>query len=116
MSSQRMDMHLDHMASMLTKIGASETQKSQVDGILRGAFTNLKSARDSHHAAFGQFRELLFAPAIDRARIETLRAEQVKALEDVSKTLVTAFEDAAEVLTTEQRAALAQEIRRHHGG
>jgi Spy/CpxP family protein refolding chaperone len=113
---EHFDMHLTHMAAMLDKVGASKSQKDQVDGILRGAFGNLKTAKDGHHAAFGQFHELLFAPSIDRAKIESLRADQVKALEDVSKVVVTAFEDAAEVLSPEQRAALAREIRRHHGG
>jgi Spy/CpxP family protein refolding chaperone len=114
--AQHIEMHLDHMAKMLTKIGASEAQKSQMDGILRGAFADLKATSDSHHAAFGQFHELLFAPSIDRARIETLRAGQVKLLDDMSRNFASAFADAAEVLSPEQRAALAKEVRAHHGG
>jgi len=114
--AQHIEMHLDHMSKMLTKIDASEAQKSQMDGILRGAFADLKATKDSHHAAFGQFHELLFAPSIDRARIETLRARQVKLLDDMSRNFATAFADAAEVLSPEQRAALAKEVRAHHGG
>jgi len=114
--AQHIDMHLDHLAAMLDKAGASAAQKSQIDGILRAAFNNMKAAKDGHHAAFGQFHELLFAPTIDRAKVEALRADQVKALDAASKSVVTAFEDAAEVLSPEQRAALAQEVRRHHGG
>ena len=60
--------------------------------------------------------KLLLAPSIDRARIESLRAEQVKSLDEASKRLVTAIEDAAEVLSPEQRAALAEQMRKHHGG
>jgi len=114
--ARHIEMHLDHMAKMLTKIGASEAQKAQIDGILRSAFTQLKAAKDGHHAAFGQFHEMLFAPSIDRVRIESLRAEQVKALDEASRNFATAFADAAEVLSPEQRAALAQEVRAHHGG
>ena len=108
--------HLDHLSSMLEKIGASDAQASQIDGLLRPALNNLQAIRDAHHQAFGQFHELIMAPSLDRARIEALRAEQIKALDEASKNLVTAFGDAAEVLTPEQRAAFAEAMRKHHGG
>jgi protein CpxP len=114
--SHHIEMHLDHMARMLTRIGASDAQKSQIDGILRAGFTSLKAAKDTHHAAFGQFHELLLSPSIDRAGIESLRAEQIRSLDDLSRNLASAMGDAAEVLSPEQRAALAREIRAHHGG
>ena len=66
------------------------------------------------YAALGQFHEALMAPSLDRAQIESLRAAQVKSLDDASKRLVTAIEDAAEVLSPEQRAALGEEIHKHH--
>jgi Spy/CpxP family protein refolding chaperone len=59
---------------------------------------------------------LLTAPAIDRAKMEDLRAAQIKSFDESSKRLVTAIADAAEVLSPDQRAALAEEIRKHHGG
>lgn len=114
MSEQRVDMHMDHLAAMLTKIGASDAQKSQIDGIMRTAFANLQSLRDQHHKAFGQFHELIMAPSLDRAKMESLRADQIKALDDASKNLVTAFGDAAEVLTPGQRTAFAELMRKHH--
>jgi Spy/CpxP family protein refolding chaperone len=108
--------HLEHMQAMLTRIGASEAQKSQIEGILTPALNDVKAVHEAHFAAFKQFHEAISAPSIDRARIESLRAEQVKALDEASKKLVQAFSDAAEVLSPEQRAALAQDIARHHGG
>lgn len=114
--SHHLERHLDHMSGMLTRIGASDAQKSQIDGILRGAIGDLKTAKHDHHAAFGQFHELLFAPSIDRGKIESLRADQVRSLDQASRSLVKAIADAAEVLSPEQRAALAQEVRAHHGG
>jgi protein CpxP len=115
MSEQGIEMHLDHMQAMLGKIGASDAQKQQIDGIMKAALNDLKSTHDAHYAAFGQFHEMLTAPSVDRGKIEALRAEQLQSFDAASKRLVTAIEDAAEVLTPEQRAALAQEIRRHHG-
>jgi len=108
--------HLEHMQAMLTKIGASDAQKSQIEGILKPAFDEMKAAHESHSAAFKQFHEAITAPSIDRARLESLRADQLKSLDQASKRLVTAISDAAEVLTPEQRAALAKQIEVHHRG
>ena len=116
MREHRMEMHLEHLDAMLTKVGASQVQKTQVEGILKGAFTELGSAHDAHDAALGKFHELLLAPSVDRAQMETLRADTVRSMDEASKRLIAAFGDAAEVLSPEQRAALAQEVRKHHGG
>ena len=110
-----MEAHLDQMRGMLAKIGATEAQQTQIDGILRGAFTELKAATDGHHAAMGQFHQLLLSPSIDREKLESIRADQIKALDAASKRLATAFGDAAEILTVEQRQALAAEVRKLHG-
>ena len=116
MSEQGIEMHLDHVQAMLGKIGASDAQKSQIDGILKSAFNDMKGAHEAHYAAFGQFHELLLAPSLDRGKIEALRVAQLKSLDEASKRVVTAIEDAADVLTPEQRAALTEEVRKHHGG
>jgi periplasmic protein CpxP/Spy len=108
--------HLEHMHAMLTRIGASDAQKSQIEGLLKPALAEMKSAHESHSAAFRQFHEAISAPSIDRARLETLRAAQVKSLDEASKRMVTAISDAAEVLSPDQRAALAKEIEKHHRG
>ena len=100
--------HLEHMQAMLTKIGASDAQKAQIEGILKPAFDEMKAAHEAHSAAFKQFHEAITAPSIDRARLESLRAGQMKSLDEASKRLVTAISDAAEVLSPEQRAALAE--------
>ena len=116
MSGRGAEDHLEHMQAMLGKIGASDAQKKQIEGLLKPAFEEMTAAHEAHSAAFAQFHEEITAPSIDRARIEALRAEQLKSLDEASKRMVTAITDAAEVLSAEQRAALAAEIRKHHGG
>jgi protein CpxP len=110
------EQHLEHMQAMLTKIGASDAQKQQIEAILKPAFEDMKAAHESHSAAFKQFHEAITAPSIDRARLESLRAEQIRSLDEASKRLVTAISDAAEVLSPDQRAALAKQIEEHHRG
>ena len=108
--------HLEHLNAMLTKVGASDAQKKQIEGILRPAFDEMKAAHETHASAFRQFHESIMAPSIDRARLETLRADEIKSLDEASKRVVTAITDAAEVLSPEQRAAFAKQIQEHHRG
>jgi periplasmic protein CpxP/Spy len=108
--------HLEHMQTMLTSIGASDAQKAQINGILEPALTEMKAAHESHSAAFKQFHDEITAPSIDRARLESLRAGQLKSIDEASRRLVTAVADAAEVLSPDQRAALAKQMVKHHGG
>jgi periplasmic protein CpxP/Spy len=108
--------HLEHMQAMLTQIGATDAQKAQIEGLLEPALEEMKAAHQSHSAAFKQFHDEITAASVDRARIESLRAAQVKSLDEASKRLVTAIGDAAEVLSPDQRAALAKQINKHHGG
>jgi hypothetical protein len=58
----RAEMHLAHLDSMLTKIGASGAQKSQVEGLVKGAFAEMEGAHKAHSAALARFHELLLAP------------------------------------------------------
>ena len=116
MAGRSAEDHLEHMQTMLTRIGASDAQKAQIEAILKPAMNDMKAMHEGHFAALKQFHEAMSAPSIDRARLESLRAEQIKALDEESKRLVTALTDAAEVLSPDQRAALAQQFETHHGG
>jgi Spy/CpxP family protein refolding chaperone len=53
------------------------------------------------------------APVIDRAALERLRAEQMQRMDVISRRILAAVEDAAEVLTPEQRAKFAEHLRQH---
>ena len=68
---------------------------------------NLLPVRDKILAARATGRELLTQPTIDRAAIEKLRADQIATHEAVSKQLVQAVADAADVLTPEQRRKIS---------
>jgi len=97
---------------VLSDVGASAEQKTRVATIARQAAADLAPLRDRHRAARRQAVELLAAPAIDRAAIERLRAEQLRHADDASKRLTQALADIAEALTPEQRAQLRERLER----
>jgi protein CpxP len=109
-----MEMHLEHVQAMLGKVGASDAQKTQIDGIFKAAMADLQSAHEQHFSGLKQIHELLLAPTVDRSRIEQVRTEQIRSFDVESQRLLTALDDAADVLTPEQRAALKSEIDAHH--
>ncbi len=105
----------------LTRINASEAQQQKILDIMRQARNDLGALREKRFAARKAIVDLLTKPTIDRAAIETQRAEQMR-LADAGSTLLTkALTDSAEVLTPEQRVAFAQRMQQfrhrheHHG-
>ena len=56
--------------------------------------------------------ETLAAPTVDRAKLETLRADQMKLAETATKRATDAVADIADVLTPAQRADLGQRVER----
>jgi Spy/CpxP family protein refolding chaperone len=92
---------------------ASEEQRARIAEIASAAHTELGALRDAHRAHRAAF--VAAVVAADRAALEQLRREELAALEPASQRLVAALADAAEVLTPEQRRALAEAHAAHHG-
>jgi protein CpxP len=116
-----------HVEQMLTAIGASDAQKSQIKTIWEGARPQLKTLPEQHQQVRTQIREALGAPTIDAARIEQLRKQSVQTMDKLSSVMTQAFVASANVLTPDQRKlALAkfqertderrQERQEHRGG
>lgn len=101
--SEHFRVHVEHV---LKEVKATPEQQAQVRSILEAASSDVKELRAQHGAAHARLHEIFIAPAIDRGRLETLRAEHIQALDAASKRCATALADAAEVLTPEQRAQL----------
>jgi Spy/CpxP family protein refolding chaperone len=99
---------------MLHDVDATDEQEEQIVAIASAALHDLAPLREQHR----QHRdELLRAWAeADRVGFESLRAETMASAEQASQRLTQALADAAEVLTPEQRAELAEqhEKRRQH--
>jgi|RhiMetdeSRZDD1v2_1073273.scaffolds.fasta_scaffold284877_2 periplasmic protein CpxP/Spy len=111
-----LDAHLDRMLKhFYVEIDATEAQKQALAPIVKSAARDLVPLHDRLHAARDQAVALLTQPTIDRTAIESLRANQLALAEQASKRLAQALADVADVLTPEQRKALAEHMARRHG-
>jgi len=110
MDPAAMDAHVDKMVAQLAA-GASPDQKARVAAIAKSAMADLRPAHEQFRRAHAQAHTLLMAPVIDRAALEQLRATQIQQADVISRRILAAVEDAADVLTPEQRAAFAERLK-----
>jgi Spy/CpxP family protein refolding chaperone len=102
------DMRADRMIRHLAvEIDATADQQDKLRAIVRATVKDVLPVRDKMLAARVTGRELLTRPTIDRAALEKLRADQIATHEAVSKQLVQAVADLADVLTPEQRRKIS---------
>jgi periplasmic protein CpxP/Spy len=114
-AQERADRAVRHLA---IEIDASNEQQEKLRGIVRDLVQDLLPMREKALATRQRGRMLLIQPNIDRAAIETLRAEQLALADGASRRLAQALGDAAEVLTPEQRRKLddrLSELRERRG-
>ena len=113
----KVDAHLDRMLRHLyVEIDATEEQQQRLAPIVKQAAKDLLPLRGKMHDARNKAIELLTRDEIDRAAIETLRAEQLGLADQASRRIAQALADASEVLTPAQRKELATRIESHRRG
>lgn len=95
---------------------SSSEQKQKMNAIAQRAGTDVLALREKFLAGRAQMRDVLAAPTIDRAKLETLRVEQMKLADDASKRITAAVADIGDVLTPTQRAEFAKHLARHMDG
>lgn len=101
-----------HMERMLKSVDASEAQRAQIKKIMEAARADMKTQREAGRKLHEQGLALFTAPTIDAGAIESLRQQAQAQREIASKRMSQAMIDAARVLTPEQRAKLAEQIKK----
>ena len=99
---QRIEKRVD---KALTGTDATAEQKKKVADILGASFKDVRALHDQRMANRKAMQEALQAPTIDPAKIESIRAEQMKISDTSSKRFTQALTDAGKVLTVQQRQA-----------
>jgi protein CpxP len=114
MDPATMSKHIDGMVNHILADGTPE-QKTKVSGILKAALTDLTPLRTQHQAAHQEVLKLLSQPTIDRVALEKVRASEIQLADQASRRITQAVEDAADVLTPQQRTKLIDHLKNRMG-
>jgi Spy/CpxP family protein refolding chaperone len=98
----------------LTGTDATADQKKKVSTIIEQAYTDMKPLNDKRTENRKAMAEAMQAPTIDKAKIETLRQEQMKVSDASSKRFTQALTDAGDVLNAPQRQAFFKKWTERH--
>lgn len=99
----------------LEAVDATAEQEKKIWAIVDATRADVRPSFREFRDARGQIVDALTAATVDRAAVEKLRAERVAAVEATSKKIAEAALQAAEVLTPEQRAKLADRFKDRGG-
>jgi Spy/CpxP family protein refolding chaperone len=109
---QRIEKRVD---KALGSTDATTDQKKKVSEILQAAFKDMKGFHGQRVENRKAMEAAMQAPTIDAARIEQIRAEQMKIADASSKRFTQALVDAGNVLNASQRQAFFKAWGERHG-
>ena len=108
---QRIEKRVD---KALSGTDATADQKKQVADILGQTFKDMRGMHDQRVQNRKAMQEALQAPTIDAAKIESIRAEQMKIADASSRRFTKALTDAGNVLSASQRQAFFKNWSSNH--
>lgn len=97
---------------MLDRADATDAQRAEIEGILEAAHEEPAADREAEREAFhARALAILTAETVDRAAFDALWAEKAASMEQRHAWMATAIVEAANVLSQEQRVAVAEAMR-----
>ncbi len=103
-----------HLERMLSEVKATDVQRQQIKAIEQAAEKDLKALREGRQPMHEQAMALMTQPQIDAVAAEKLRQKMVADHDAMSKRMLQMMLDVAKVLTPEQRAQLAEQMKKRH--
>jgi len=112
LSEEEMDERITRIVRHVSiEIDATPDQEQKIIALVTAIARDMRPLRERMMATREEIHDILTADQIDRAGLEKIRTARLAEIDEISKTLVTAVADVAEVLTPEQRRVLDERIR-----
>lgn len=96
---------------MLDGLDVSEAQRAQIRQITQAAASDAKSQFDASRALRDKTLQLLTAPTVDAAAVESVRQQMLAQHDQMSQRMTQTMVAVANVLTPEQRAKFAERVK-----
>jgi Spy/CpxP family protein refolding chaperone len=110
-SDADIEAHIERMVKHAAiEIDATQEQQEKITALITAVAKDLKPVHDQLRTTKKEIHDLLLADTIDRTALEKLRAERLAEAELISKNLINALADVAEVLSPEQRKLFDERI------
>jgi Spy/CpxP family protein refolding chaperone len=106
MSPDALKAHIETMIAQCAADAGSYRQ-ARLAAIANAAIDELGPVHEQFRKDHARVHALLTAPVVDRAALEQWRAAQIQQIDIMSRRVLAAAEDAADLLTPEQRASCA---------
>ncbi len=99
----------------LDSVNATDDQKQKINAIFDKAHESVTQLRGQPGAMRNEMKALFAGPTVDANAVEAARQARMQKMDEASKIMSTAMIDAAQVLTPEQRAQLAERFSKKSG-
>lgn len=103
-----------HLQRLLDDAKVSDAQRTQIKQIADKAQADLKTLFEEGRTLREQGLAIWAAPTIDASAAEALRQQTLAQHDKLSKRLMQAMLDVGNVLTPDQRATVAAQLKKHH--